>query len=323
MDAQQLADWLERQLPQIPRFTNSERITVRHVLNWGGFVNHSFTIDDGARRYHLKITNDFDNVNKFRAWRQIHDILEERYRSPELIDWMDFPEIGFAGLLQRHIDGRTADLCKNPALVEQLIEVLRRLHQDPDLQSHLEASRTGKTCFHHFVETYIERFTADLELIARAKLPFVSANLLDWMQRETGRMREIADSSRAFHNPAIAPTHGDLHEGNVLITSNDWFVVDWDDLALGDPALEFAVLLWPMIYQGKQWREFSIQDAGSNFAERIEICLRAQLLDEVIDPLADYVAAPDVVPSKEVEVRLVKRSRHEEALERYRAIYRP
>ena len=42
------------------------------------------------------------------------------------------------------------------------------------------------------------------------------------------------------------------------------------------------------------------------FARHMEICLRAQLLDEVIDPLADYVAAR-AVPSRETEVRLAKR----------------
>jgi hypothetical protein len=41
----------------------------------------------------------------------------------------------------------------------------------------------------------------------------------------------------------------------------------------------------------------------------------ADLLDEVIDPLADYVAA-GVVPSQQAEVQLVKRKRHEEALQR-------
>jgi hypothetical protein len=58
----------------------------------------------------------------------------------------------------------------------------------------------------------------------------------------------------------------------------------------------------------------------SDFQARIEVCFRAQLLDEVIDPLADYVAAA-MVPSKQAEVQLIKRLRHEEALDRYRATW--
>jgi aminoglycoside phosphotransferase (APT) family kinase protein len=322
VNAEQLAEWLERNLPRLSRFKHGPCITVRHVLNWGGFVNHSFSIDDGSRRYHLKITNDLDSVSKLQSWRKIHHLLELRYKAPELIDWMDFPEIGFAGLLLRHVDGGIANFCENPSLIAQLIEMVRRLHRDDDVRVHFNVTGTAKTYFDHFVETYIDRFTADLEAIALGRLPFVSLSLFNWMQRETGRLRETANSVQAFHNPALEPIHGDLNEGNVLIAPNDWFVVDWDDLALGDPAVELAVLLWPMIYKGKEWSEFSIPDLENGFAERIDLCLRAQLLDEVIDPLADYVEA-SAVPSKEAEVRLVKRKRHEEALERYEGFYDP
>jgi hypothetical protein len=41
----------------------------------------------------------------------------------------------------------------------------------------------------------------------------------------------------------------------------------------------------------------------------------------VIDPLADYVEAR-VVPSQREDVQLVKRKRHEEALEKYRMTWR-
>jgi hypothetical protein len=75
-----------------------------------------------------------------------------------------------------------------------------------------------------------------------------------------------------------------------------------------------------MVYQGRKWSEFSIPDVDHSFRERIEVCLRAQLLDEVIDPLADYVAA-DAVPSKQLEVQAVKRKGHEEALKRYQSFW--
>jgi len=142
------------------------------------------------------------------------------------------------------------------------------------------------------------------------------------MRDETDRLQETADSIEAFHAPASDAVHGDLNEGNVLVTPNEWFVVDWDDLALGDPAVEFAVLLWPIIYPDGNCCELSILDVEDSVRKRIEVCLRAQLLDEVIDPLADYVAA-GAVPSKQAEVQLVERKRHEEALERYRAVWCP
>jgi aminoglycoside phosphotransferase (APT) family kinase protein len=112
-----------------------------------------------------------------------------------------------------------------------------------------------------------------------------------------------------------------LNEGNILVTAKDWFVVDWDDLAIGDPAVDFAVLLWPILREGGEWRNFFRSGTEDGFVERIEICFRAQLLDEVIDPLADYIEAR-AVPSRREDVRLVKRKRHEEALEKYRMTWR-
>lgn len=280
-------------------------------------MNHSFSVIDGSVQYHLKITDDSDSVGKLQAWLRIHNLLERRYRAPQVIGWMDFPEIGFAGLLQQHIVGQTVHFRDNPVLVEQLIEMVSRLHKDPDVRFHLNAPASTKSYLDHFVETYVERFTADLEAIEGVRLPFVSSALLKWMRQETDRLQETASSEQAFHNPAVEAVHGDLNEGNLLVTPHEWFVVDWDDLALGDPAVDFAVLLWPMVYQGGKWSKFSITELESGFRKRIDICLRAQLLDEVIDPLADYVAA-GAVPAKQAEVQLVKRRGHEQALELYR-----
>ena len=279
-------------------------------------MNHSFSVDDGSVKYHLKITNDAESARKLQRWHKIQHVLERGYRAPAVIDWIDFAEIGFTGLLQRQIDGRTANFNGDPVLVGRLVELVRRLHKDEEIRSHLYTPGSEKTCRDHFVETYIDRFNADPEEIARAQPSFVSASLFEWMRNETDRLRATADSLAAFHNAANKPVHGDLNEGNVLVTPNDWFVVDWDDLALGDPAVDFAVLLWPMVYRGHKWSEFPIPDVDDTFRERIEVCLRAQLLDEVIDPLADYVAA-DAVPAKQIEVKAAKRKGHEEALRRY------
>jgi aminoglycoside phosphotransferase (APT) family kinase protein len=316
---ERLAAWLKERLPRIPRLNlDPSRIQVSHVLNWGGFVNHSFSVQDGESRYHLKLTNDPDSVAKLQRWHTMRDGLERRYRAPRVMDWLDFPEIGFAGLVQQQIDGRNATFRESSALVDQLIELVGRLHKDADLASLLGESGPPKTCFDHFVETYIERFDADLEAIAGRELPFVSPALREWMRDETGSLREAAYSEPAFHVQATAPVHSDLNEGNVLVALNDWFVLDWDDLALGDPAVEFAVLLWPVVFEGGHWNEFSIPDADDAFRKRIELCFRAQVLDEVIDPLADYVAA-DAVPSRQAEVRRVKKQGHEKGLERYRS----
>ena len=77
----------------------------------------------------------------------------------------------------------------------------------------------------------------------------------------------------------------------------------------------------PRLRAGRHWSSFSIPADGDGFSDRMEICLRAQLLDEVIDPLADFVEAR-VVPDRKAEVQAAKRAAHEAAMEAYRKIYR-
>ncbi len=60
---------------------------------------------------------------------------------------------------------------------------------------------------------------------------------------------------------------------------------------------------------------FPIRHA-ERLAERIEVCFRAQMLDEVIDPLTHFVEAR-AAPSQHAIVQLAKRKRHKELLERY------
>ena len=322
MDADDLASWLAHRLPFISGLDLSPRnLRVTHVLNWGGFVNHSFSIDDGSAQYHLKITSDLRSINGLQRWHTLHNALEKRYRAPRLIQWIDFSEIGFAGLLFEHLNGSTANLTSSPALLEQLIELTDCLHKDGELQSRLRGSGPERRYLEHFVETWIDRFTGDLETVATSQLPFISPALLSWMQSETGRLHKAASRPSSFQNPAIEAVHGDLNEGNILVTAKDWFVVDWDDLAIGDPAVDFAVLLWPIVREGGEWRNFFRSGIEHGFVERIEICFRAQLLDEVIDPLADYVEAR-AVPSRQEDIQIVKRKRHEEALEKYRMTWR-
>ncbi|MEI9814427.1 MAG: hypothetical protein WDO18_18090 [Acidobacteriota bacterium] len=76
-----------------------------------------------------------------------------------------------------------------------------------------------------------------------------------------------------------------------------------------------------MVWAGGDWRDYCRSGLDDSLAERLEICFRAQLLDEVVDSLADHIEA-HAVPSKQAEVRLVKRHRHEEALEKYCRIWR-
>jgi thiamine kinase-like enzyme len=317
MDVEEIARWLERRLPEQAQGSalTPGKTRVRYVMNWGGFVNHSFHVFDGPTRFHLKLADDAD---RFRVWRDTHQILEDRYHAPALVRWVEFAEIGYAGFLQQHVDGATSSFQNDPELVTRLIQTADRLHRDAELRDYLAAIGMPRSRLDYFVETFIHRFTSDLEAIDADRPAFISNSLFRWMQDEVQELRKVAALVTGFHDLALQPVHGDLHEGNVLVAGDEWFIVDWDDLSLGDPAVEFAILLWPVVYStGRSWESFSLPSVDCDFAERIEVALKAQLLDAVIDTLADYVAAR-IFPERQAEVQAVKKREHERALELYR-----
>src|SRR5689334_8961397 len=239
MNPEELAERIRVHISRIPALRlDPIRTTAQQLLNWGGFVNQCFTISDGSHRYHLKLTNKKHRVMRLRRWLQLHLHLEQRYRAPRLIDWIDLSEIGFEGLLFEHVDGRPADFYQEPNLLKEVIEFAHSLHRDGPLGAALGASDSAKTYLDYFIETYIDRFSADLETIQTDRPAFISSELFQWMSDETLRLQEQAGATEAFDFSAIEPVHGDLHEGNLIVTSSGWFITDWDDLALGDPALE-------------------------------------------------------------------------------------
>src|SRR5581483_298851 len=159
-------------------------------------------------RYHLKLTDEQDRLPRMRRWQDLHEILEQRYRAPRLIEWMDFAGIGFSGLLFEHIDGATVDLNRRPDLAEQIVALAASLHNDSTIRESLQVGDRKKTYFDHFVDTYIDRFMADLSIVASERPLFVGADLLDWMSEETRRMQERAHSMASFRAPAVEPVHG-------------------------------------------------------------------------------------------------------------------
>ena len=110
------------------------------------------------------------------------------------------------------------------------------------------------------------------------------------MVEETDRLAALASTSTAFAQPGGAPIHGDLQANNLLLTNQgEWFLLDWDDLTLGDPALDFALLLAPPLsaWQDDLWRDY-LPGREAGFVERMALYGRARLLDWVIDVLAEY-----------------------------------
>jgi len=303
-------------------------LSARYILNWGGFVNVSFTVSDGRRAYHLKLADLDETIADLERWYDLRAPLESRYRAPKIVDWVEMDDMPLAGLLFEHFAGRQARFAQEPALHRQVLELAARLHADSELTTTLLAlDGPPGDCADYFIATYIDRFDEDLLAVVRDLPEFVSLTTLDWMQGETRHLEALAREGAAFAMPAAAPTHGDLWENNVLVNERgDWVVLDWDDLALGDPALEYSILLSAIWRQNPaqglavaQWLPLPAR-ADPALQERLALCLRAYLLDEVIDTLADYVEC-DFAPEHRDQVRAEKQRKHLAALELYRQLY--
>lgn len=303
-------------------------VSARYRLNWGGFVNASFTISDGKQNFHLKLADDEDSIANFRRWYQMRQVLQNRYRAPEIINWIKLPKTPFEGMLLAYFEGSKANFLANPHLHHDVIDLVNELHHDPELIDGLTGlDGSAESCAEYFISTYIDRFDEDLLVVARDLPSFVPLSTLDWMQGETRHLEGLVRDMDAFAMPANAPTHGDLWENNVLVNAHgDWIVIDWDDLALGDPALEYSILL-SMVWRQDPTQGLAVSrllpgdvQADTALKERLAVCLQAYLLDEVIDSLADYVESEYSTEHK-IEVQAEKERIHRSALEAYRRLF--
>jgi thiamine kinase-like enzyme len=173
------------------------------------------------------------------------------------------------------------------------------------------------------MSVYIDRFDEDLRIIAGNLPPFVPLDLLDWMMGETRELEGLARELPAFADLAGSPTHGDLWPNNILVMeSGQWYIIDWDDLSLGDPALEYSILLGPLWRNGvlSESEIFRLLPEDEDLRERFRLCHRAYILDAIIDTLADWVES-EFAPEHQEEVRGEKERQHREALALYRTMY--
>jgi len=299
------------------------RLQVEYVLNWGGFVNRSFRVTDGRTVLHLKLAGEAQYRDGVRRFWELRPRMAQRYRAPEPLAWIAVPETEHAGILSRWIDGEA------PASIEgrlgaEVVRTVRALHGDRELAARLPASHPPATCADVYLQVYSRRYFADLEFIEGERPPFVSLDTLEWMRGQAQAVDAAVAAAPAFREAADAPTHGDLWLDNLLVTrEGEWFLLDWDGLALGDPALDWGMLFGPTRADLRTAMDRALPPAIAADAavrERLALYARASLLDWIIDPLSDWIDAGES-PEHIVEVRAEKERIHRTALAAYRQRY--
>lgn len=293
------------------------RIAVRYVLNRGGFVNTSLRVRDGRRGFHVKLATTAGGRAALRRWHELDEVLRT-HRAPPILDWVDVGEAG--GLVFPLLDGAAPP--PSPEVIASVLDQVRDLWADAELAKRLggESVATAADCY---LETYHDRFRADLAAIDAERPPFLPAGDLTYMLEEVADLERRVRESPDFSEEVASPTHGDLWLDNVLWqSSRSWWLLDWDDLQLGDPAIDVAMLAGPTSADLRplKCRDQSFGALSGGAGERLHVLGRASLLDWVIDPVADWIEAT-AAPVDRAAVRAEKERVHREAIALYRELY--
>lgn len=294
-------------------------IQVRSVLNWGGFVNSSYHVTDGRTRLHAKLSTTADGQAALRRWYEL-DALLRRHHAPPVLDRLDVG--GAKGLVFPWLEGTVPDF--GGQVARSVLGCASKLWADAELAARLRTERvvTATECY---LETYHDRFEADLAGIEAERPAFSSAADLEYMRAEVDDMERRVRDAAAFQEEVESPIHGDLWLNNVLWQSRrSWWLLDWDDVRIGDPAMDLATLTGPTAKDLHPLKGLEVVAGAVSPAvgERLTLLGRAALLDWVIDPLADWIEA-GLVPEHQEQVRPEKERVHREALALYRELYRP
>lgn len=293
---------------------------IEAVFNHGGFVHRSFRVTSGRARYHVKLASaaDDEELNELRRWWRLRDRLT-RHGAPSLEAWVELESHGLAGPVLTWIEGQTPQALTG-RLRATATEMVAALHADRHLADLLarEGCPVGD-CRSAYRRSYHRRFVCDLAGIRAATPSFVTLELLEWMESEVQDLLRWVEGGSAFDSPANRATHRDLWLDNLIVEPGGALrIIDWDDVALGDPMMDWAMLFGPArgAFRIAERDDLRGVEVSASELERFALFARASLLDWVIDSLADWVEAP---PTEHLAaVRDSKRLAHEEALRAYR-----
>ena len=269
--------------------------SVEHRPNHTGATKLSYVVDRDGERLWVRVAADEEEHAALLRWAEHAARLSERYAAPPLLD--RFVVEGRAALVFPFLRAPVATRAGLAAWTGELSAVLGALHADAELAAALGPPVTAGRAF---TDVWISRFVADLA---------VTEGYLDrdehlWLTDEVEALAGLI-AGPAFDQPVHSAVHGDPWHENLLLGEDRFWLLDWEDLAVGDPVVDEAIV--HMDAHGP--------DAGWPDTERHRVARRALILDAVIDVAADWVEATDPV------VRATKERGWRAGLEAYRAAY--
>lgn len=283
---QRVADGLVTQL--------GSSLTAQHRHNHAGNDKLSFLIRDGDRPVRwAKVAADAESDEQLRTWARVAPLLE-RHGAPPVLEVMTVD--GRTALLFPYLDAPVATRDTARTHHDPIAHLLDGLHADVELATALGPPVTTADSFRGL---WVERFVGDLEIIE----PEIDTKLYRYLADQVRAFEELVDELDTVVHSAV---HGDPWHENVLIAPDRLWLLDWEDLALGDPAVDRAILRHDCF--GADARHWPATPAD-------KVARRALLLDAVVDVAADGVENTDPA------IRTRKEAEFLAGLAAYRAEY--
>jgi Phosphotransferase enzyme family len=136
---------------------------------------------------------------------------------------------------------------------------------------------------------------------------------LDELRTEAPQLAPLCDELEGLGIPDTI-VHGDLHQGNMLVSDHRTSVIDWSDAAIGHPFLDLAPVLWIGDRQRDDLAEAYIE-AWADLAPR-EVLLRAAAIGEALGCVYQAISYRAINAALEPADRWLFANSYEEWLER-------
>ncbi len=269
---------------------------VEHRFNHAGADKLSFAVHLGGRPLWVKVAANEDEDWPLTTWSRVAQLLAERHAAPPLLDTLAVD--GRTALLFPFIDAPVATRSTLHERYDEARSILTGLHGDAALADLLGPPTTTADCFR---KVWLERFVADLDIIEG----YVAKDLHAYLADEVEALAILVD---ALDGPADAPVHGDPWHENFLVSPERLWLLDWEDLSVGDPVVDDAILRHDAL--GPDPHHWPGEPVHT-------IARRALMLDAVVDVAADWVDA-ELRTGGDPLVRRRKEAAYLAGLEAYR-----
>ena len=262
-----------------------------HRVNHTGAGKLSFAVRVGDQRLWAKVAADADEDGALATWARVATVLADRHSAPPVLDVLTVE--GRTALLFPYVAAPPATRSTLHARYDEASALLAGLHGDAALAELLGEPTTSANCFR---AVWVERFEGDLDVVEG----YVAKDLHAYLADEVDSVAALVDE---LDSEVHAPVHGDPWHENFLLSEDRLWLLDWEQLSVGDPVVDDAILRHDAV--GSDLHHWPDDPAYA-------VARRALMLDAALDAAADWVETRDTA------VRRRKEAAYLAGLEAYR-----